>query len=93
MYVCHRCDNPPCCNPAHLFLGTAADNVHDMVAKGRDARPIGADHPNARLSAEQANEIRSLRADGWTHAELSARFGISTASCHNVLTGKTYRAT
>ncbi len=36
LYVCHACDIPRCCNPSHLFLGTPADNVHDMIAKGRN---------------------------------------------------------
>lgn len=55
VFVCHRCDNPPCCNPRHLFLGTAADNNKDCRDKGRNSPPP--DH--SKLSRERVMEIRS----------------------------------
>ncbi len=58
--VCHRCDNPPCVNPAHLFLGTAKDNADDKVTKGRqrgNPDPWGC---RRRLTDEQVREIRAF---------------------------------
>lgn len=63
IHVCHKCDNPPCCNPSHLFLGSDADNVHDCIAKQRFVPPPyhgrGERNPSAKLTASQVREIRS----------------------------------
>ena len=60
--VLHHCDNPKCVNPNHLFLGTQADNVEDMINKGRDnkARQKGEDNANHKLTLNEVKEIRRL---------------------------------
>lgn len=78
MLVLHRCDNPPCVNPAHLFLGTQQDNMDDQAAKGRRPAAKGADNKHARLSVEDVAAIRRLvNEERLTLAAVAARFGIS----------------
>lgn len=63
MIICHKCDNPPCCNPTHLFLGTHQDNIKDKVNKGRGWNPIlyGEKNGNSKLTDIEREEIRKLR--------------------------------
>jgi hypothetical protein len=75
MFVCHRCDNPPCINPDHLFLGSAGDNNRDMLGKGRHA--FGERNGHAVLSNEDVQCIRDALTNGAVPALLAAEWGVT----------------
>lgn len=82
LMVCHSCDVPRCINPDHLFLGTASDNMRDMVKKGRHGA-----RKWRKLSDEQ---VRLIRSDSRPHRTIAAAFGISATTVHIVKTRKAY---
>lgn len=85
--VCHRCDNPICCNPRHLFLGTNADNSRDMVTKGREAHQRGEDHGRHKLTAE---EVIAIRHTLGTCCEIGEFYGVSAATVSMIQNGRTW---
>jgi hypothetical protein len=90
--VLHRCDNPPCCNPAHLFLGTRIDNNADMRAKGRDSTPPrndvrGEKNGHAKLTAARVLEIRARAARGERITYLADEFGVSHGLISGIVSG------
>lgn len=94
LFVCHTCDNRRCVNPAHLFVGTAADNAADMVAKGRHVKcdPMrGTKNPKAKLTEDQVRAIRSMYRSGHIGVPRLGRFyGISGAMVHNIVKRKAW---
>lgn len=85
MCVCHRCDNRKCVNPAHLFLGFQADNVHDCEDKGRGVHPSGENHYFSRLTEEQVIEIRARYSDGEKIAEIAKEFGMAHSTIYEIV--------
>ena len=81
-HVCHTCALAACYNPKHLYLGDARSNGVDTAQSGN--------HPHRRLTNAAVRELRAARASGATYPALSARFGISLAAAHNIVSGKTY---
>lgn len=89
-HVLHKCDNPPCCNPDHLFIGTQKDNNEDMIRKGRLVIPRGENNGHAQLKNEQAEEIRRL-AKTRTQRSIAKEFNVSTTIVNKIVLNKTYR--
>lgn len=87
LMVMHTCDNPPCCNPSHLRLGTRADNNRDRDAKGRTSRLRGERSPTAKLSQSDVDEIKRLVAVGETQINVAERFGVKQPQVSRIVRG------
>ena len=88
--VCHKCDNPVCCNPAHLFLGTTQENTRDMVEKGRYKDQKGTANGNAILTPQAVIQIRKLSAQGVKQKELAGMFGVNQSAISGIILHRTW---
>jgi hypothetical protein len=95
-YGLHRCDNPPCFNPSHIWEGTLRDNTQDMMAKGRNRyilppRKTGEDHPGAKLNAATVREIIAAYARGdISQYALADRYGVKQSVISRVIARKVW---
>lgn len=93
LVVCHHCDNPPCVNPAHLFLGTRAGNNLDRVRKGRNPDPARTRHvgeSNGRAILTEA-DVREIRRRRQSVRQQAARFGVSEGTIEAIRSGRLWR--
>lgn len=91
--ICHTCDNPPCCNPAHLFLGSQADNMKDAANKGRIKEKVhrGITHHTTHLKEKDIRKIRHLGQTDIPHQEIGNYFGISRMSVNDIIHKRTWQ--
>lgn len=100
MFVCHRCDNPSCCNPAHLFIGTCADNNRDKTSKGRNVRPMrdettvsrarGSKSNFAKLTEQDVGAIRARSAAGEKTVSLAREYGVDRTLIWQIVTKRAW---
>lgn len=88
MCVLHHCDNPKCCNPDHLYIGTKKDNSDDKIARGRDRKARGEQHHNAKLTDSSVRQIRNAAGSERAIARI---FGISPRNVGFIRHGQSWR--
>lgn len=89
-HVCHKCDNPPCVNPHHLFLGTNVENHADKKRKGR--APTGDGNWMAAIPSKYIPEIRRMRReDGLTNKQIARKFAVCESTISHICTGRSWK--
>lgn len=86
---CHKCDNPPCCNPAHVYYGTRKQNVADMLVRNRG--PRGEQRHNSKFTEKQIISIRNRFADGEALRPLAKEFNTDTGYLSRIVNRKVWR--
>lgn len=94
MNILHCCDVRRCVNPKHLFIGTQADNVADMISKGRHRTgDVSGEHNGmAKLTEGEVSRMRDLRANGWTHSELAREFGVTAMTVNRAVRNQSWKS-
>jgi hypothetical protein len=87
---CHKCDNPPCVNPDHIFLGTASDNILDSHSKGRISQRGSANH-GSKLTEKDIVKIFKIRRSGASHVALAKQFGVTSGLICLILQRKIWK--
>lgn len=93
LIVCHKCDNPSCCNPSHLFLGTHFDNAMDRTAKGRGPSNFGNKNPRAKLNEHSVMLIKLLyrKEKDFNATALSKMFCCKASSIYDIVLGRNWK--
>ena len=90
MEICHKCDNPCCINPDHLFVGTRQDNTDDRERKGRNNPPKGEKNAKAKLTEKDVLDIRKKRAARKSFGKLAKEYGVCKKTIQNAVSGKSW---
>ena len=91
MHVRHKCDNPPCQNPAHLELGTHLDNMRDMVERQRYTTVYGSHHGKSKLTEDDIRTIRAMFRAGQNQRAIGRHFGVTSANIGYIVNGVTWK--
>lgn len=91
LFVCHKCDTPACVRPEHLFLGTPADNMADMVAKKRSARGFKEGWYSRKANRFRIEDVRYIKSSNLRICELARYFEVSETAIDDILRGRTWK--
>jgi hypothetical protein len=91
LLACHKCDNPPCCNPNHLYPGTYKDNSNDKHQRGRANISKGENNGRAKITAAQVIELRNLFAGGMTKGALATKYGLTWSTVDKIVKNQLWK--